>query len=124
MSEIANINMGWAPQQTSGTGRRVDTTANPGSGARIESSNSVETDQKTPKVQSSEGTHNTLSRWIKSGDLFAIRTRFKFDNETKEIRTEIVDNRTGDVLMKIPNSDLMDMLSVSESRGIMLNIII
>lgn len=122
MSEIASINMGWAPQQTSQTGRRVDTSADPGSGARMESSNSVETDQKTPKVQSGEKAYKTLSRWIKSGDLFAIGTRFKLDIKTEEIRAEIVDNRTGDVLMKIPNRELLEMLSASERRGSTLNI--
>jgi uncharacterized FlaG/YvyC family protein len=122
MSEIASINMGWTSLQASQNSKRIDTTVNPGSSARKESSNSIETDQETPKVQSGEKSHNTLSRWIKSGDLFAIGTRFKFDNKTQEIRTEIVDNRTGDVLMKIPIRDLIEMLNVSESRGNALNI--
>jgi uncharacterized FlaG/YvyC family protein len=113
MSEIASLNKGWTPPQVSQTGRRVDTTANPKSSARAESSSDVQTSRETPK---------TLSRWIKSGDLFAIGTRFKFDIKTQEIHAEIVDNRTGDVIMKIPYRDLVEMLSVSESRGNAINI--
>jgi uncharacterized FlaG/YvyC family protein len=122
MSEIAKINMGWTSPQASQTGRKVDTTVNPGGSTRLESSGNVQTSQETPKVQSGEKAHKTLSRWIKSGDLFAIGTRFKFDTKTEEIHAEIVDNRTGDVLMKIPNRDLIEMLSVSESRGNAINI--
>jgi uncharacterized FlaG/YvyC family protein len=122
MSEIASLNKGWTPPQVSQTGRRVDTTANPKSSARAESSSDVQTSRETPKVQSGEKTPKTLSRWIKSGDLFAIGTRFKFDIKTQEIHAEIVDNRTGDVIMKIPYRDLVEMLSVSESRGNAINI--
>ena len=123
MGEIANITMGWMPQQAIQSGRRIDVAANPGNSVRRETSENIQKNQETPQVQSIEKNAQANSRWINSGDVFAIQIHFKLDDKTQDIRVEIVDSRTGDILMKIPSRDLIDILCLSsESRGNIINV--